>query len=362
MIAWSLVGGQLASHSWRLAFLLVPAACLLGGIAVPKVLPKVERIKALGSDVLGQVLLALGVIFVLYGASHAVKGLTKPDTLVGVFGGVALLTAFAAEEKRKGQKAFFPIAIFKSPLFLGGIAAGVIYNFGMSVTLLQMADFWQYADRFTTSTVSLGQMPFFLTGIVAALVVGRLMSAGLKPRLVLLGAGLLAFAGTAWLLVIGPHSGYLAFVPALILIGAGTTSGAVPYGSLILESIGERFKDWFGPVTSSRTTIGQFAYALGMSFSMVMVDRLTDGGVVSKLEKAGVAPSLTGQGLDQIAGYVNTGRDPSTELGRQAMAAAVPSYTDAFTTTMLTAGLVMAVFGVLGWWVLGRQEPAEASS
>jgi MFS family permease len=362
MILWSLAGGQLASHSWRLAFLLVPFACVLGVLAVPKVLPKVEKIKSTGSDVLGQVLLALGVIFVLYGASHAVKGLTKPDTLVGLFAGLALLAAFAAEEKRKGEKAFFPIAIFKSPLFLGGIAAGVIYNFGMSVTLLQMADFWQYADKFTTSTVSLGQMPYFLTGIVAALLVGRLMSGGLKPRLVLLGAGLLAFAGTLWLLVIGPHSGYLAFVPALVLLGAGTTAGAVPYGSLILESIGERFKDWFGPVTSSRTTIGQFAYALGMSFSMVMVDRVTDGGVVNKLERAGVPPSLTGQGLDQIAGYVNTGHDPSTELGRQAMAAAVPSYTDAFTTTMLTAGVVMAAVGVLGWWVLGRQEPAEASS
>jgi hypothetical protein len=95
---------------------------------------------------------------------------------------------------------------------------------------------------------------------------------------------------------------------------------------------------------------------------MVMVDRVTDGGVVNKLERAGVPPSLTGQGLDQIAGYVNTGHDPSTELGRQAMAAAVPSYADAFTTTMLTAGVVMAAVGVLGWWVLGRQEPAEASS
>ncbi|MCX6387930.1 MAG: MFS transporter [Solirubrobacterales bacterium] len=360
MILWSLVGGQLAGESWRLAFLLVPAACAVGFLAVPNLLPKVDKVEARGSDVLGQVLLALGVILFLYGASHAVKGLTRPDTLVGMLGGIALVVAFVAVEAKRGDRAFFPVAILRSPLFLGGIAAGVVYNFGMSVTLLQMADFWQYADRFTAATVSLGQMPYFLTGVVTALLVGRMISAGLAPRLVILGAGFVALAGTVWLLVVGPHSSYIAFVPALVLLGAGTTAGAIPYGSLILESIGERFKEWFGPVTSSRTTIGQFAYALGMSFSMVMVDRVTDGGVVSKLEKAGVPPSLTGGGLDQIAVYVHSGHDPSTALGRQAMAAAVPSYTGAFTTTMIASGFVMATVGVLGWWVLGRDPDASA--
>lgn len=134
----------------------------------------------------------------------------------------------------------------------------------------------------------------------------------------------------------------------------------MPYGSLVLESIGDRFKNWFGPITSSRTTIGQFAYALGMAFSMVMVDRMTDGGVVRKLEAAKVPPSLTGQGLDQLAVYVHTGNDPSTQLGQAAIADAIPSYTDAFTTTMAASGILLMLFGVAGWAILSRK-PTDAA-
>lgn len=361
MIALNMLGGQLATANWRLAFLLIPAASLICLLFVPKVLPKVDPIPARGNDVVGQLLLAIGVILFLFGASHAAKGLTKPETLIGVFGGIVALGLFAALESRRGERAFFPIAIFRSPLFLASVAAGFVYNFGMSATLLQLADLWQYVTKFSASMVSLGQMPFFVTSIVASVLVGRMISAGVKPRLVILAGGIAAGAGLLSLLAIGPKSGYVAFLPALILTAAGCAAACIPYGSLVLEAIGDRFKPWFGPVTSSRATVGQFAYALGMSFSMVMVDRLTDGGVVSRLEQAGVSPSLTGQGLDQVAAYVHTGSDPSTELGRQALSAAVPSYTDAFTTTMGVSAVLVIAAGVVGWWLLGRR-PAGSTA
>jgi MFS family permease len=356
MIALSLLGGMLATGEWRAAFLLVPVVCALTIPLTIRILPVEDPIKEPGGDAAGQILLALGVIFFLVGASHAVKGFTTPGTLVGLFGGMALLAAFAAVEKRR-KNAFFPIEIFRSPLFLAAMGAGFIYNFGASITVLQMADVWQYANHFKDIAVSLGQFPFFLAGVASAVYVGRRLSAGTTAGRVILIASIVAAAGFFTMLGHNEHSTYLSYVPGLILIGAGVTAASVPYGSLVIESIGTRFRDSFGPVTSSRTTIGQFAYALGLAFSAVMVDRMTDGGVVRKLEGAGVPPSQTGQALEQVSLYVRSGKNPATRLGQRAMADALPSYSHAFVTTMCSTGVLVLLAGVASWWVLGRPDP-----
>ena len=356
MIALSFLGGIVATGDWRIAFLLVPALALLTLPATLRVLPVEEPIKGTGGDVAGQVLLALGVIFFLVGASHAVKGFTRPETLVGLLGGAALLGAFAIVERRR-ENPFFPMSILRSPLFLAAVGAGFIYNFGMSVTLLQTADVWQYANHFKDSAVSLGQFPFFFGGIASAVYVGHRMSAGVGARKVIVIASIVAAAGFFTMLGHSEHSSYLSYVPGLILIGVGVTAASVPYGSLVLESIGPSFRRFFGSVTSSRTTIGQFAYALGLAFSTVMVDRLTDGGVVRKLERAGVPPSQTGQGLDQIAIYVQSGKNPATALGQRAMLDALPSYSHAFVATMCMSGALMLLAGFGSWWALRRPDP-----
>lgn len=356
MIVLSYLGGILATGNWRVAFLLVPAVCALTIPATLRILPVEERIQPEGRDLAGQALLALGVIFFLVGASHAVRGFTRPETLIGLLGGAALLAAFVIVEQRRAG-AFFPIGIFRSPLFLAAMGAGFIYNFGMSVTVLQMADVWQYVNHFKDSAVSLGQFPFFFAGIASAVFVGHRLSAGARPRTVILISSILAGAGFFTMIGHDEHSSYLSYVPALLLIGAGVTAASVPYGSLVIESIGVRFRGYFGPVTSSRTTIGQFAYALGLAFSTVMIDRLTDGGVVGKLERAGVPPSQTGQGLDQLGLYVHAGKNPATALGQRTLADALPSYSHAFVVTMCATGALMVIAGVISWWVLGLRDP-----
>ena len=356
MIVLSYLGGLLATGNWRIAFLLVPVTAALSFPATLRILPVEEPIEQDGTDAAGQVLLALGVILFLVGASHAVKGFTKPETVVGLVGGVALLAAFGIVEQRRSD-AFFPMGILRSPLFLAAMGAGFIYNFGLSITVLQMADVWQYANRFTDSAVSLGQFPFFLAGIASAVYVGHRMSSGLRARTVIPIASIVAAVGFFTMLGHDEHSSYLSYVPGLILIGAGVTAASVPYGSLVIEAIGVRFRRFFGPVTSSRTTVGQFAYALGLAFSTVMVDRLTDGGVVRRLQGAGVPPSQTGQGLDQLSLYVQSGKNPATALGQRAMADALPSYSHAFVATMCATGGLVLVAGIGSWWVLGRRDP-----
>ncbi len=350
MVGMSFVGGALAAQNWRFAFLLVPVVSLIGLALVPRILPMERPLGQGKPDILGQLLLGLGVIGVLYGISHAADGLTKPLTLIPLGIGIVLLIGFFLSQHVRGH-AFYPVAIFRNPIFIGALCAGFVYNFGQAASFLQLANIWQYIGEFGAFQVTLAQLPYLATGILAALLVGRWMSNGLPTSsTVLLGAVLTAIGFVSLLLV---HRGgsFLTFVPALILIGGGTVIASLPFGSLIISTAPSAY---YGPVTSSRTTIGQFAYALGIAAATVSIDKLTLGGTVNRLREAGVPPSQVGTGLDAVTGYGSTGESPTTDLGRQALSAANNSYHVAFHITMVAAGVLCLLVGLIGFWLLRR--------
>ncbi|MDQ1304233.1 MAG: transporter, family, multidrug resistance protein [Actinomycetota bacterium] len=355
MVGMSFVGGILTSQNWRLAFLLVPAVSLLGMLFVPKLLPEQSPVDQGKSDVLGQLLLGFGVIGTLYGLSHAAAGVTKPLTWIPLLVGILLLVAFFLSQRYRSN-AFYPVRLFRNPVFIGALCAGFVYNFGQSASFLQLANIWQYIGEFGALQVTLAQLPYLATGIIGALLVGRWMSNGLaNANAVLLGTALTALGFFSLLLV---HRGgsFWTFLPALLLIGAGTVIASLPFGSLI---IGTAPAEYYGPVTSSRTTIGQFAYAIGIAAATLSIDKLTLGGTVERLTAAGVPPSQVGTGLDAVTAFGSTGTHPSTELGRQALSQANTSYHEAFHITMVGAGLVCLLVGFVGYWLLRRSTAAN---
>ena len=117
----------------------------------------------------------------------------------------------------------------------------------------------------------------------------------------------------------------------------------------------------FGPVTSSKTTIGQFGYALGLAGSMVIVSNVTMLGVARKLHDAGVPLSQTGQGLDAVTNFANTGKVTSGELAHQALHAAAGTYFNAFNLTMLIAAFICAATAGASWVLLGRRHLPEVA-
>ena len=350
------LGGALASVHWRLAFVLLPVVALLCLPAVRALLPVQEPHRDGPTDYPGQVLLALGVVGVLYGFSHASSGLTDPTTLGPLLGGLVLLAAFAWRERASGAGSagdgrFFPIELFRRPVFLAAVCAGFVYNFGTAVGFLQLTNLWQYVTGLGTLSVSLWQLPFLLSGIAAAVVVGRAMTRGLSAGAVVGIGGLTSAAGSALLALLHSSTSLWGFLPGSVLLGAGVIIASLPYGTLIISQADARF---FGPVTSARTTIGQFYYAAGLALSTVLVDRLTTGGTVRRLTEAGVPPTQTGQGLDAVTAFAADGTQPDTALGQQALSAATSSYADGFVVTMLISAVLALVIGGIGWHLLRR--------
>jgi len=350
MMVESFVGGSLATANWRAAFLVVPAVMAVCLVLVPRLLPVQPPIGSGPVDVLGQVLLVVAVVGPLFALSQMSSSLTAPTTWVPAAIGAAAFALFCVVESRS-EHAFFPVRIFRQPLFIAGVLFGLGFNLSQSVMVLQLANVWQYLLRLDTVQVAAAQAPGLAIGIVASIVAGRRLSSGISERVVGTTGFALVVLGFASLVLYRQGSSFWVFVPALLLVGAGAQVLNVPFGSLVMKSAPDGF---YGPVTASRTTIGQFAYALGMAGATVLIDRMTDGGLVQRLLDSGVPPTSVGRALDAVTVFVRTGDDPSTASARSALEAAAASYAQAFSTTMGIVAAVLALMGAAASLILGR--------
>lgn len=348
-MAFTFVGGALSSLDWRTAFLVVPVVCAISFFIVPILLPKEPRMKLPSQDVLGQVLLGLGIIGLLGGIGELGRSLTSPVALGGIGAGIVLLIVWVIWESHNEQR-FFPVSLLKNPIFLAAIVAGFVYNFGNAVVFLQLTNLWQYVNGLQTLEFSVWQLPLLLAGIISGLLTGRLMSSGKLPvRFVLLLGGVVSAVGMVLLGLTHSGTTFLWFLPGEFLVGAGVVIAAVPYGSLILKEAPAKY---FGPVSGSRLTFGQFFYAIGFAASTIVIDKLTVGGTVAKLEAAGVPATQVGTGLDAVTTYAAQSTAPTTSLGKEALANATASYGVAFATMMYITAVLMLLGGVVGYLLL----------
>lgn len=345
-------GASLVGVDWRLSFVVIPVLSVVSIFIALTLLPAdgPKPVTDAPWDVLGQILLAVGIIVFLYGVSHATNGLTSPLTVIPVIVGAIFLGLFALWEHRKGEDGFFPVRLFREPIFIAALLIGVIYNFSSGVVLLSFTNLFQYANELKGFALSGMQIPYLLAGVLAALVVGRMRGSGrISQRgTVLIGtivmvSGFVLFAVTA----LSRPSNVLVFLPALILTGIGIIMPSIPYGGLFLQEADSKH---YGAVSSSRTTVGQFWYALGLAGSTVIIDTLTRRSVSEKLGPSGV------QELNQFAASGGKPSDPSV------LTDASFAFSSSFAVMMIVFAVLVAVCGVVAWWMLKRYQRADPPS
>ena len=343
-------GGMLASVDWRVAFMLVPVLSVLAIIGVRTMLPVVPPSVTEKRDVWGQLLLIVGMVAFLYGVSQLATSLTSPVTWTIMAGGAVLLAGFVWSQTRV-RHPFFPIALFRRPLFLAALCAGFVFNFGVAASFLQLTNLWQYVLGLTPSAVALWQLPITITSIAGAVALGRLMTKGMSAQTSLLLGGVLSAAGFVAAALAREATSPLAFVPAGVLIALGATAAALPYGTLVL---GEAPEEYYGPVTSSRTTFGQLFYSLGTALSTVAVTQLTIAGITARLHDAGRSDAEISTALTAVGAFAKDGTRPEAPV----FDAAVAAYQDAFGALMLGVAVVALVMGLVGWGLILRSRRA----
>lgn len=343
-VIFTFLGGALSDVDWRLTFLVTPVVAVACFFAVPFVLPNESIVSSGKADAVGQVALVIAVAGTLYGIGNLSRGVTDPFFYAPLLIGIAAAAGFVWREKTYAE-AFFPIELFRSPVFLAAILAGLVYNMGNAVAFLQMSNLWHYATRLNSLEVSFWQLPFLLLGVAAGLVFGKRMSKGMSNRTALLIGTVLSAAGFVLLAVVSAADSFWIFLVPSGLIGFGIVVASLPFANLIMQSAPARY---FGPVTSARTTIGQVWYTVGLAISTVMVDKMTTGGVIKRLEEAGVPATQMGTAVDKVTAYASQTHSETSKIGAEVLAGVRDSYLVSFNITMLVFAAILLLAGLLG--------------
>ena len=343
-LSFGFVGGALATASWRLSFMLLPVLSVICFFIVPKVLPKVPPLKHVSRDYLGMILVGIGVAGVLYGISNAAVDIANPKCWLPILIGFVSFAAFAILES-KLKDPVFPIRLLAHPAFLGTVIMGIFWNLANGSITQMLANIWQYVFDWNTVQVSLGQLPMSVAGIAGSLIAGAMIGKGKKIVTVAASGYILMVVGFLFMLLVSPTSGFLVFLPGMFLAGFGWMTSATSQGTSWIALSPARF---FGPVTSSKLTVGQFGYALGLSGSTALVSLFTLKGVSNATNGA-----VSGDGAwAQIGDYLKTGKSSIPELSQLTRGEIGGLYVDAFKLTSLIIAIILVIAGLLMWFLL----------
>ena len=341
------VTGALLGVSWRLTYLLLPAISLIVIWFIPAILPKTPKVGSGRIDVVGLILVGLGLAGLLYGISSASKGLDSVLFLAPIGAGIVALAAFALLEARS-TRPVFPIRLFAHPAFLGAIIMGIFWNFAAGGLSQMIPNIWQYVTHVRPSLIGVAQLPMSVAGVVGSIIAGALLSKGVAARFIsVTGYGFLVLAFIE-LAIVQASSGYVVFVVGMVLAGLGYMMNATTQGNLFLTLAPRNF---FGTVTSSKIAVGQFGYALGLTGTSTLISILTLQRV-SDISKG----TVTGEeNWDAITSYMATGSTKNEALGSIPVTQVQDAYAYAFNVTSATVAIVLFVMALLMFVSLSRK-------
>ena len=95
----------------------------------------------------------------------------------------------------------------------------------------------------------------------------------------------------------------------------------------------------------------------------VLVQTFGKADFAPELYKAGLAsPAEVGIGVDAVHVYLADHREPTTEVGREALAAAAKAYTVGFDQTALVTAGLLAVLGAITMLLMRKQKDHSVGS
>ena len=344
----SLAGGMLAGVDWRLLFLVVPAMCVPSALLTPRLLPRMPRTGSGPVDLWGLVLIGLGLMTVTTGFLAVA---TDPGSLVAwalVAGGGLLLVAWVMVELRRHAPAF-PVRLFRSRHFVAAVFVGLFVNGACAVTVISLSDYLQYVKQDSVFAATFGLQPFYLIGAAAWFFAGRRLSAGRSPRRVIALNALVAAAGFVALLPLQQTSAYWVILPGSLLVGYGVNAAMTAQAQVIVDAAPA---DAYGAVTSSRLTIGELGYSLGMILTTLLLSRVTASGIVHGLTEQGMSGQEAYATLAALDASLLSGQPPAVENASDVLRVTASAFDAAFDLRMAIGAAVMVATAAAAWLLM----------
>ncbi|ROS26275.1 MFS transporter [Cellulomonas sp. PhB150] len=355
----TILGGALIDVSWRLGYLVVPVVGAVALVLNKVYVPKSKALHRRQSDPVGLVLIAVGLVGVIWGVSEASGGWWTARVLVPLVLGVVALVVFIRWELHHAEPAL-PVRLFTNRNLAGALSADVSFNMWQAVMVLQLSLLWQYVYGFSPLEVTVGQLPATVAMAVGAFAAGRLGARGQRPQTVVV-VGLIGVAVAMYVFAIGGASTpYWVFAVGLVLGGFSRMLTETSAGEFFVEVPPP---DLVGATVASKPAIGQASFALGLSLSSTLLYSGFGRGFGQQLDALGVTPSQQAQ----VMGWFSTGDVPAwaegTDLVHQVVAAAQDSYVHAYRTTTLTFAVFFTIMVVVTAALLrGRRHTGSAAA
>ena len=346
----TLIGGGLIDLSWRLGYLVVPAVGVLALVLNRAFVPDAKAAEPRRPDPVGMVLIAIGLVGVIWGVSGASDGWDSPRVLVPTIVGATTLAAFLVWEHHTPEPAL-PVRLFRDPRLAGALTADVAFNTWQAVITLQLALLWQYVYGFSSLQVSWGQLPATLAMVVGAFAVGRLAARGLKAETMAVSGLVGITLATAIFALAGGSTPYWIFAAGLILGGFSRMVTETSAGQFFISGPPH---DLVAATVAAKPAVGQASFALGLALSSTMLYGGLGRGTEAALDDSG----LTSAQQAAATHWFNGGRQPAwaedADTYDALMRQSRDIYVGVYQTTMLTFALffllMTAITAYFLWW------------
>ena len=222
----------------------------------------------------------LGLVWALVRGNDA--GWLSPETLGAAAIGVVLTVAFVFWELRVPAP-MVPMHFFTHRAFSAGNVASFTMTGAMYAQLYFLAQYYQTVLHYGPFGAGVRMMPFSATLLVFGPLSGRLADRLGERRLVSTGLAVQALGLVAIALLADHHAAYLAMVPALVLSGAGVSTGIPPTQKAVVSAVQPH---QIGQASGVFSMLRQFGALFGTAVSVAVfaasgsyasVQRFTDG-------------------------------------------------------------------------------------
>ncbi len=342
-----IVGGLLVEHvNWESVFYINAPIGIIALTFSAAVLPQTRNTGSANEkfDIVGVVLLALGLLAVVFGV---VKGETWGWTSIGTLGaiaaGVVLLLVFGFVETRVASP-LLPMRLFRNPALTVGTFVTALNFFVLLGIIFFAMIYLQNVRGFSPVEAGVRTLPLSLASVVAS-PLGAALTDRFGPRLTMpLGMALQAiacFAMLGW----SPDSSYAAMWPPFVALGLGVGMVMASSSDAIVGNAPVRDGGVAGGLQATALQVGG---ALGTSVLVSLISSRVGSTLNGELTAAGV-PAPAAAGLHEAKDAVAMGIAPvSDDMPAQFRAAVAEGSHQAFMNGVHTAVTVAGVLCVVG--------------
>ena len=230
-------GWLIQAVSWRLIFAINLPMAVLVVIVARRHVPESRDTSLTGRvDLVGGVLVTLGLIGLTYGLIEGANGWTKPAPLTALVAGVALLAAFIGYERRQTAP-LLNLKLFASTQFTAANTVTFIVYAALGGALFLLPIQLQQVSGYTALEAGISLLPVTVIMLLLSARSGAL-AARIGPRLQMTFGPILIAAGLALFGRIGPSGNYVTEVlPAVIVFGFGVAANVAPLTTTVLAAV-----------------------------------------------------------------------------------------------------------------------------